>query len=258
MSEAPNVLICAGLDPSGGAGFVADVRVVSALGARPVGVVTALTTQNTRGVMATEAVSPATIDEQLSALLVDLEVRAVKVGLIGAADTARAIGDCLAQTAAPLVWDPVLAPTLGNVAFLAGPLSPVVTALAPHLTLVTPNAGELMALVGRQVTSLEDAIAAGSHAASMFECGVLVKGGHLGGDESVDALCLPGSVELLRGPRIVGGEHVHGTGCALSSAIAARLALGDALVDACRAAKAFVAAHIAAPARPGQGAAAIV
>jgi hydroxymethylpyrimidine/phosphomethylpyrimidine kinase len=99
---------------------------------------------------------------------------------------------------------------------------------------------------------------------------VLVKGGHLGGDEpnesnessesgeSIDLLCHAGGVEVLRGPRVRGGEHVHGTGCALSSAIAAYLARGTELVDACRAAKQFVAARIAAPTRPGRGAAAIV
>jgi hydroxymethylpyrimidine/phosphomethylpyrimidine kinase len=260
----PDVLICAGLDPSGGAGLIADVRVVSALGCRPVGVVTALTVQNTTAVVDTEAMGADRVREQLEFLLSDVEVRAVKIGMIGSGAIAEGIGRALALTAAPVVWDPVLHPSRGDVPFVDDRFGQAVAALAPHVTVLTPNAGELAFMTGTAIDSLEAARHAGQALAERLRTAVLVKGGHLvglgglGGDESIDLLCHAGGVEELRGPRTAGGEHVHGTGCALSSAIAAHLAHGLALVDACRAAKEFVAARIASPVRPGRGAPAVV
>jgi hydroxymethylpyrimidine/phosphomethylpyrimidine kinase len=254
----PDVLICAGLDPSGGAGLIADVRVVSELGGRPVGVVTALTVQNTTAVIDTEAMGAAQIREQLEFLLSDVEVRAVKIGMIGSSDVARSIGQALALTRAPVVWDPVIHPSRGDVPFIDSLFSHAVAALRPHITVLTPNAQELAFLLGAPVATLPDAVAAGQALAGRLATAVLVKGGHLGGDESVDVLCRAGEALLLRGPRVADGEHVHGTGCALSAALATQLARGAELGDACRAAKAYVAARIAAPARPGRGAAAIV
>jgi len=274
----PDVLICAGLDPSGGAGLIADVRVVSELGGRPVGVVTALTVQNTTAVIDTEAVGAAQIREQLEFLLSDVEVRAVKIGMIGSSEVARSIGQALALTRAPVVWDPVIHPSRGDVPFIDSLFSHAVAALMPHVTVLTPNAQELAFLSGAKVATLADAVAVGQALAHRLATAVLVKGGHLGGygaphasasasadeavnasaNESVDVLCRAGRAELLRGPRVADGEHVHGTGCAFSAALATHLALGAELGEACRAAKAYVAARIAAPARPGRGAAAIV
>jgi hydroxymethylpyrimidine/phosphomethylpyrimidine kinase len=255
---APDVLICAGLDPSGGAGLIADVRVVSALGCRPVGVVTALTVQNTTGVVDSEAMNAERVREQLEFLLSDVEVRAVKIGMIGSSAVAEGLARALALTAAPVVWDPVVHPSGGAVWFVDSLFEHAVAALAPHVTVLTPNAGELAFMTGTRVADLDDARIVGQALAERLRTAVLVKGGHLGGEESVDLLCQPGEVVELRGRRTAGGEHVHGTGCALSSALAAHLARGLALVDACRAAKDFVAERIAAPVRPGRGAAAVV
>jgi hydroxymethylpyrimidine/phosphomethylpyrimidine kinase len=269
---APDVLICAGLDPSGGAGLIADVRVVAELGCRPVGVVTALTVQNTTAAVAVEPVAPALLREQLELLLSDVEVRAVKIGMLGSSEVAGAIAGALALTAAPVVWDPIVAPSRGAVRLLEGSLAGAIAALAPHAALITPNAPELELLFGERITTLDDAIAAGRALAGRFGCAVLIKGGHLGAvvsggasdapddvpDEVIDVLWFEGGHEVLRGPRVAGGEHVHGTGCALSSAIAAHLARGAELVEACRAAKDYVAARIASPVRPGRGAAAVV
>ena len=277
-AEVPDVLIIAGLDPSGGAGLIADVRVVSALGCRPVGVVTALTVQNTTAVVDTEAMSPDRVREQLEFLLSDVEVRAVKIGMIGSSAIAEAVSRALALTAAPVVWDPVVHPSRGDVRFVDSLFGHAVAALAPHLAVLTPNAGELAFMTGMPINDLDDAEVVGQALADKLKVAVLVKGGHLGGParrsrddqddgrerealESVDVLCRPGrhaGIEQLRGPRTPGGEHVHGTGCALSSALAANLARGLDLVEACRAAKQFVAARIAAPVRPGRGAAAVV
>jgi hydroxymethylpyrimidine/phosphomethylpyrimidine kinase len=261
-ASPPEVLICAGLDPSGGAGILADVRVISELGCRPIGVVTALTVQNTTAVLATEAMSPELVREQLEFLLSDVEVKAVKIGMIGSSELAKAIGKALALTGAPVVWDPIVHPSRGDVRFVDSLFGHAVAALSPHVTLLTPNASELAFVAGTEIGSVEDAILVGQRLAQRLDTSVLVKGGHLGGpeskNESVDVLCHAGRVELLRGPRTPSGEHVHGTGCALSSAIAAHLARGADLIEACRAAKAFVAARIATPARPGRGAAAVM
>lgn len=259
-AAAPDVLICAGLDPSGGAGLIADVRVASMIGARPVGVVTALTIQNTQGVRSSHPLDADVVGAQLATLLSDIEVKAVKIGMLGAADIAREVADGLHLTAAPVIWDPVSAPSLGDVSFDRGYFDEMLLALAPHLALITPNAHELAAMVKRPIQTLEDRVAAGQELASRAGTAVLVKGGHADAEsgEVIDVLIAGAVIERLRGPRVLGGERVHGTGCALATAIAAHLALGAGLVEACRSAKEFVAARLASPVRPGRGAAAIV
>jgi hydroxymethylpyrimidine/phosphomethylpyrimidine kinase len=257
---APDVLICSGLDPSGGAGFLADARVVTVLGGRPVGVVTALTVQNTLGMRSCHEIDRDVFGAQLNALLTDVEVKAIKLGLVGSSDTIRELDEQLSLTQAPLVWDPIAAPTQGDGMFAgsrAELLEHVLGALGRHLYLITPNAYELGLLVGTEIEHLAQADRCAQELSRRAKVAVLVKGGHLGTDESVDVLCHGGSVEYFRGPRI-GTEDIHGTGCALSSAIATHLALGMPLVEACRRAKHFVATQITHPVRPGRGAPSIV
>ena len=267
----PDVLVCAGLDPSGGAGLLADTRVLHDLGTRPVGVVTTLTVQNTTGVVGGHVVDAEVLGHQLAFLLTDIEVRAVKIGMIGSGELARAIASTLHLTAAPLVWDPVLYPSRGDLPRADAWLVDAMALLSTHLTLVTPNAPELAHMTGLPVRDLAEAEAAARALATGLGCAVLAKGGHLGGDDSVDILVYPGgpseSVPLhsgpglreeFREPRVHGGEHVHGTGCALSSAIAAYLAHGRELAEACRLAKSYVATRITTPVRPGRGAPAVV
>ncbi len=256
----PNVLICSGLDPSGGAGFIADIRVVTLLGARAIGVLTSQTIQNTQGMRSVHEVDPDVLGAQLTTLLSDIEVRAVKIGLVASHKVARELGEGLALTGAPVVWDPVSAPTLGDVRIDRAMFDDALAALGPHLTLITPNVRELVELSRREIHTLEDAVMAGNALAQVTGAAVLVKGGHLGAQDAdaVDILISGGTVEELRGPRVAGGQDVHGTGCALSSAIAAQLARGFELVEACRSAKQFVAARIAAPVHPGRGASAVL
>jgi hydroxymethylpyrimidine kinase/phosphomethylpyrimidine kinase len=254
----PDVLVCAGLDPSGGAGILADTRVISELGARPCGVVTTLTIQNTTGMIGSHPVDAEVVSHQLAFVMTDIEVRAVKIGMLGSAEIARALSSTLQLTAAPVVWDSVFAPSLGQVALDDTWLGDALAALRPHLTLVTPNLSELIHLAQMQVRTVDEAEVAGRALAQRLECAVLIKGGHLDGEESIDVLLHSGGREEFRGPRVQGGDSVHGTGCALSSAIAAYLAHGRDLVDACRLAKHFVATRIADPVRPGRGAAAVV
>jgi len=254
----PDVLVCAGLDPSGGAGLIADVRVASDLGVRPIGVVTTLTIQNTTGVLGGHVVDPEVVSHQLAFLLTDIEIAAVKIGMIGSGEIARAVASTLQLTNAPVVWDPVLYPSRGELPRADSWLGDAVAALRPHLTLVTPNASELAFLSQLPVGDLAEAEAAGRALAQRLDAAVLVKGGHLGGDESTDILLHSGGREEMRGARIRGGESVHGTGCALSSAIAAHLARGRDLVEACRLAKHYVAQRISDALRPGRGAPAVV
>ncbi len=137
--RSPDVLVCAGLDPSGGAGLIADTRVISQLGARPCGVVTALTVQNTTGVVGCQALDPELIGHQLAFLMTDIEVRAVKIGMIGSTEIAKAIANALHLTNAPVVWDPVLYPSRGDVALADSLFGDAIDVLRPHLALVTPE-----------------------------------------------------------------------------------------------------------------------
>lgn len=253
----PGVLVCAGLDPSGGAGLIADVRIVAALGARPSGVVTALTVQNTTGAASVTPCVPELVENQLTFLLADIEVRAVKIGMLCSSDVATALANALQLTDAPVVWDPIAAPSRGSAA-TAFPLAAAAQALRPHLAIVTPNAPELALLSGMPVTDLVSAEAAARALADRLDTAVLVKGGHLGGEHAIDVLIYAGGREQFRSERIAGGEHVHGTGCALSSALASFLALGEQLPRACLLAKQYVAAQLKTPSRPGRGAAAVL
>ena len=249
----PNVLICSALDPSGGAGFLADASVVRALGGRPVGVLTALTVQDTRGMRSCHELDSDVVGAQLSTLLSDVEVRAVKLGILGSSSVVQELGEHLSLTAAPVVWDPVMAPTQGEVTFGSDLFRLALAALGPHFTLITPNSEELGHLTATAINNLAEAVEGAKVFSQIAKVAVLVKGGHLGTDQSVDVLCHLGGVEYFRGPRL-SHDDVHGTGCALSSAIATHLALGMPVVEACRAAKQFVAERIAQAVAPGRGA----
>lgn len=248
------MLVIAGLDPSGGAGLVADVRVCEQLGCRPVAVATALTEQSTVEVRAANPVPPAVLGDQLRMLLTDIELAAVKIGMLGSEAIAEEVARALALTAAPVVWDPVLRPTRGQVALYEGDPARAVELLAGQVALCTPNADEAAALTGRAITSVADAVAVGAELARRGLPATLVKGGHWGAaDEIVDVLVTEDDHEPIVGPRVAVDAPVHGTGCALSTAIACHLALGRSLADACRAARAFVADRVAAPVSLGRG-----
>ena len=256
-----NVLIISGLDPSGGAGFIADIRLAEQLGCRAVGNVTALTEQNTKGVVAVHPVSPVELLSQLTTLLTDVEVHAVKLGMFGSDQVADAIAEALELTSAPVVWDPILAPTRGGVPLYVGNLAVTIARLSRHVTVVTPNAVELSILTRQPMIS--DVVRAHEAARMLHGLGldaVLVKSGHLATEagDATDSLITTRGDTHFPGTRIELAEPVHGTGCALSTAIACRLALGDSLAEACRAGKAIVAARIAAPIRVGDGRASVL
>lgn len=268
MTPAPNILICAGLDPSGGAGFIADCRVVTACGGRPVGVITAHTVQNTLGVQAVAGVDPALLQQQLAVLLDDVSVAAIKIGMLGSIEIARVVVAAAQRAAVPVIWDPVIMPTRGAIALFTGPLA---DALALFATLsnviITPNTVELGALLGRTVEDIATMRRAAIELAERTGMQVLAKGGHINVAPGThdDAIVVDmlveraGTVHNFTAPRLTlptGG--VHGTGCALASALATYLGHGEPLVDACQLAQAWVHQHIAASVLPGTGAAAVV
>ena len=248
---AANLLIVAGLDPSGGAGFLADARTAELHGMRPVGVVTALTVQTTSDVRAVEPVAAEMVGAQLTALLSDAEVAAGAIGMLGDEAVAVAVAAGLQLTAAPIVWDPVLRASAGGAALYRGDPRGALAALRDHVALVTPNLAEAEALAGFEV---RDVAAMRRAARTIAGEGVacLVKGGHLAG-AVVDVLAAGDALLDLEGARVPGGEDVHGTGGALATAIACQLARGAQLVDAVRAAAAFVRERLVAPVRSGRG-----
>ena len=249
----PHLLVIAGLDPSGGAGLLADVRLGEQLGARVVGVATALTEQDSHGARAANPVSAEVVRDQLRALLSDVEVAAVKIGMLGDAAIAEAVGEALALTAAPVVWDPVLRPTRGPALLYAGDPRRAVDALRPHLTLITPNLDEAALLLGAELHDHAAQRAAARAVADAIGAAALIKGGHFGGPEAIDVLAMGCELHDLRGPRIATSDAVHGTGCALSTAIAVGLAHGRPLLEAVRAGKQLVAERLADPVAVGRG-----
>jgi hydroxymethylpyrimidine kinase/phosphomethylpyrimidine kinase len=250
-----NLLVVSGLDPSGGAGFLADAAVARQHGLRPVGVVTALTVQTTSDVRAVEPVDAELVGAQLTALLSDAEVAGGVIGMLGDMAVAQAVGEALQLTAAPIVWDPVLRASAGGTPLYVGDPGQALAALRDHVALVTPNLAEAEALAGFEVRDREGMRrAARAIAGRGVAC--LVKGGHLASGPASDVVDVLGTADELveiEGARLPGGEHVHGTGGALATAIACHLASGATLEAAVRAGAAFVRTCLAAPVRAGRG-----
>ena len=239
-TKIPKLLTIAGSDPSGGAGAQADLKTFSALGCYGMAAITAITAQNTRGVSAVFPVAPDAVAAQIDAVLSDIPPDAVKIGMVATPDIARAVAKALARGAARnVVLDPVLAPTQGVTLASAGLGAALLTHLTPLARLVTPNLYEAGALTDTPVARDVDAMTAQARALVAGGArAVLVKGGDLAG-EPVDVLVEGADVRLFRGRRVA-THHTHGTGCALSSAIAAELAKGATLVDAIAAAKSWL------------------
>ncbi|WP_040338944.1 bifunctional hydroxymethylpyrimidine kinase/phosphomethylpyrimidine kinase [Candidatus Blastococcus massiliensis] len=221
----PVALSVAGSDPSGGAGIQADLKTFSALGAYGTAALTALTAQNTRGVTGVHPVPAPFVAEQIATLLDDVTVHAAKTGMLGTADVVRAVAFALAGRAAgPVVVDPVMVATSGARLVDEDAVAAVRTDLLPVADLVTPNVPEAAALL--EVPPARSVDEMTGQARTLLELGpgaVLLKGGHLGGTESVDVLATADDVLTFARPRIA-TRATHGTGCTLSAAIAALLA----------------------------------
>ncbi|HET7681578.1 MAG TPA: bifunctional hydroxymethylpyrimidine kinase/phosphomethylpyrimidine kinase [Xanthobacteraceae bacterium] len=237
----------AGSDSSGGAGIQADLKTFSALGVYGASVITALTAQNTRGVSGIHDVPAAFITAQIDAVFSDLKVGAVKIGMLSQPAAIKAVAAGLKRHEVKnIVLDPVMIAASGDRLLAPEAVEVLRRVLIPRVTLITPNLPEAAALLDALEAKTEPEMK--DQAQQLLELGakaVLLKGGHADGAESVDFLVQPTSVARLAADRIP-TVNTHGTGCTLSSAIAAGLAKGLPLAEAVREGKAYVTAAIAA------------
>jgi hydroxymethylpyrimidine/phosphomethylpyrimidine kinase len=261
----PIALTIAGSDSGGGAGIQADLKTFAALGVYGASVVTALTAQNTRTVRRIHFPSPEMVADQIDLVLEDFNVAAIKIGMLGRAEIAQVVGERLPSPHSPsrdggpsgrpavghllpegegrrafVIYDPVMAASSGDPLSGASFAESVRSSLLPLVDCLTPNLGEAAKLLGERIARSEADMARQGRALLKFgPRAVLMKGGHLEGDEAIDLLATEGSVHRFTSPRLASG-NLHGTGCTLSSAIAANVVLGAALPEAIAAAKAFV------------------
>jgi hydroxymethylpyrimidine/phosphomethylpyrimidine kinase len=242
----PVALTIAGSDSSGGAGIQADLKTFAALGVYGASVITALTAQNTQGVTGIHLVPPEFVTAQIDAVFADLDIGAVKIGMVAQLATIEAIAAALARfSPAHVVLDPVMVATSGDRLLSAGAVEALRTKLIPRAAILTPNLPEAAALLDAPIATSEAAIAEQGRRLLAMGCpAVLIKGGHGQGTESIDYLVDRDGVTALPAPRIA-TRNTHGTGCSLSSAIAAALAKGEDMASAVRDAKAWISAAIA-------------
>lgn len=245
------VLTIAGSDSGGGAGIQADLKTFAALGCHGMTAITAITAQNTRGVAAIHPVPAEVVLAQIRAVVEDIGVDAVKLGMLHTREIVDAVAWAIDRYALPcVVLDPVLAATSGDA--LAGPrmVETMVRELFPRVALVTPNLDEAARLIGHAVDGIGALDGAADALLALGARAVLLKGGHLAGDDLVDVLALRDGPPQSRhrhhaAPRIA-SRNLHGTGCTLASAIVAHLALGHALPEAVVRARTYVRGAIAA------------
>ena len=244
--SVPVALTIAGSDSSGGAGIQADLKTFCALGVYGASVLTALTAQNTKGVAAIHQVPVQFITAQMDAVFSDLDIGAVKIGMLGNVTAVAAVGAGLRRHRAHnVVLDTVMAASSGG-KLLPDDAIDALRGLMAQVRLVTPNLPEAAVLTGAiQARDEAEMVAQARKLLTLGAGAVLIKGGHASGSESVDILVEDASVTRLALPRI-DSSNTHGTGCTLGSAIAAGLAKNLALVDAVRQAKAYVAGAIEA------------
>ena len=242
----PTVLTIAGSDSGGGAGMQADLKTFAALGVHGTCAVTAVTAQNTVGVVAIHSPPASFLTAQLDAVLSDFSVQATKTGFLATADNIATVV-AHAERLGRLVVDPVMVSSRGDRIVSEGTQHAYMVTLFPRATLITPNAREAAMLLGRSVTTIDELQEAARALHSFGPTVVVVKGGGLSGKESIDAVFDGTSDWLLRVPRVVTPNN-HGTGCSFSAATVAYLALGFSTADALRAAKEYVTAGLLASA----------
>ena len=236
-------LTIAGSDSGGGAGIQADLKTFAALGVYGASAVTAVTAQHTAAVLRVTALDPDTVLAQVHAVLADLPPAAVKTGMLANPEIVKSVADVASRgLLANLVVDPVLVSTSGHSLMDEGGVHAYRELLLPHAVVVTPNLREGAMLAGVDLSELDSVEAMAEVAESLRGLGpelVLLKGGHLGGEMSTDVLVGPGGAVVLDAARI-DTVNDHGTGCSLSAAIAAHLALGATPIDAVERAKSYV------------------
>lgn len=239
----PVALSIAGSDSSGGAGIQADIKTFSALGVYGATAITAVTAQNTVGVGAQFALPPKIVYDQIVAVIEDIYPSVIKIGMLSNAAIANAVADALTSYDIPIILDPVMVSSSGHRLLSMEAQEVVKSRLLPISTLITPNIPEVEALANISVVSDEDKLRAASHLITHGARAVLIKGGHEKGDTKSDALyqALPeGIATTYYSSPTISSRNIHGTGCTLSSAIAAHIAMGLTLEESIRSAKEYI------------------
>lgn len=253
--EYPRVLSIAGSDSGGGAGIQADLKTIAALGCYGMTAITALTAQNTLGVRSIHGVPPDILRDQIDAVLEDIGVDAVKIGMLHAPEIVMTVAEAIDRHGLKnVVLDPVMVATSGAVLIDNPAIQVLVRELFPRALLVTPNLDEAAFLVGRPLNNVDDMETAARELLAQGARVVLLKGGHLPGDTVKDLLLTAsGDKHWMHAPRIQ-SANTHGTGCTLASAIASGLALGQPLLAAVEMARTYVRAALLAGANVKTGA----
>ncbi len=249
-NNSPAVLLIGGSESGGGAGLQADLRAVHAHGLAGACVVTAATAQNTREVRSLNTLSANQVSAQMEAVLADIRISAIKLGMLGTAPTARRIFERICTLGLPIVLDPVLVASSGGRLLDDAGLKFVREKLLPNCTLITPNLPEAEALLGRQLDSLKARRLAARELVAMGAKAVLLKGGHSKGPRLIDIYAEADQLIELEARRLP--LQTHGTGCTYASAIAAGLALGLSLESAVKAAHVYLQAALRRPLRLGR------
>lgn len=245
----PKVLSIAGSDSSGGAGIQADLKTFSALGVYGATAITAVTAQNTQGVISQFALSPEMVSDQIKAVIDDIEPSVVKIGMLSNSDIVKVVAECLRHYRLTVILDPVMVSSSGHRLLSIEAQELIKEHLLPLSTLVTPNIPEMAALTDMPLSSPEEKESAARYLLDMGAKAILVKGGHEEGRMKTDLLFYykDGEVELKTyTSETVSTKNIHGTGCTLSSAIAALMAKGVELNDAVAEAKRYVTQAIMA------------
>ncbi|MDO5155933.1 MAG: bifunctional hydroxymethylpyrimidine kinase/phosphomethylpyrimidine kinase [Eubacteriales bacterium] len=245
-------LSIAGSDSSGGAGIQADIKTMMANGVYAMTAITALTAQNTTGVVDILNATPDFLGKQLDCIFTDIYPDAVKIGMVSDKELILVIAEKLKQYEAKhIVLDPVMVATSGSKLMADEALEALTTHLIPLAEVITPNIPEAEILSGMKITNAEDMVAAAKSISETYHCHVLLKGGHKTNDAN-DLLYRDSSYEWFYGERI-DNPNSHGTGCTLSSAIASNLAKGKSLSESVKNAKAYISGALGAMLDLGKG-----
>ena len=240
MKNPSIIFSIAGSDPSGGAGIQADIKTISALGGYAAAAITAITSQNTLGVQGVYPLPQEVVASQIRSVMEDLHPAALKIGMVHNEAIVAAIADAIVlYRPTYVVYDPVMISTSGRRLMAEATIQAIESQLFPRCTLITPNLHEASLLLGYPLTTPEEMAQGGELLAQRYGCWVLVKGGHLVGNEMCDLLCNATEVHRYTSAKCP-SHNLHGTGCTLSSAIATLLAQGQPIHQAVAQAKAYI------------------
>ncbi|MEG0316647.1 MAG: bifunctional hydroxymethylpyrimidine kinase/phosphomethylpyrimidine kinase [Comamonas sp.] len=254
LPHYPRVLSIAGSDSGGGAGIQADLKTFSALGCYGMTAITAITAQNTLGVRGIHGIPPEMLKAQIDAVVQDIGVDAIKIGMLHAPEVVHVVAEAIRNYGITnVVLDPVMVATSGDKLIHDETVDVLVRELFPLATVITPNLDEAGWLIGGKITAISDMESAAQALLEMGAPHVLLKGGHLPGDWVVDLLAGDGGLRKELGSQRIHTHNGHGTGCTLSSAIAAHMALGFDLVAAVESARTYIVGAIASGAQVHTG-----